>query len=130
MTPATPESTAAQEDAGTPGASRIGTRPGWTTAALLAPAYGWLTFAVLLPLGVMLFFSVLRAAPFGNRPLEYTFDNYLAFIRRPYLFDIAWTSIQMGLWPTCEPKKVAYDLFDIFDQRGCRRIGARRVFPG
>jgi spermidine/putrescine transport system permease protein len=100
MTPATPESTAARKDAGTPGASRIRTRPGWTTAALLAPAYGWLTFAVLLPLGVMLFFSVLKAAPFGNRPLEYTFDNYLAFIRRPYLFDIAWTSIQMGLWTT------------------------------
>jgi spermidine/putrescine transport system permease protein len=100
MTPATPERTAAQEDAVTPGAARIRTRPGWTTAALLAPAYGWLTFAVLLPLGVMLFFSVLTAAPFGNRPLEYTFDNYLAFIRRPYLFDVAWTSIQMGLWTT------------------------------
>ncbi len=100
MTPATPDSTAAQEDVGILGASRIRTRPGWTTAALLAPAYGWLTFAVLLPLGVMLFFSVLRAAPFGNRPLEYTFDNYLAFIRRPYLFDVAWTSVQMGLWTT------------------------------
>ncbi len=100
MTPATPESAAAPEDSGAPGASRIRTRPGCTTAALLAPAYGWLTFAVLLPLGVMLFFSVLRAAPFGNRPLEYTFDNYLAFIRRPYLFDVAWRSIQMGLWTT------------------------------
>jgi spermidine/putrescine transport system permease protein len=100
MAPATPESTAAPEDAGTPGASRIRTLPGWTTAALLAQAYGWLTFAVLLPLGVMLFFSVLRAAPFGNRPLEYTFANYLAFIRRPYLFDVAWTSIRMGLWTT------------------------------
>ena len=100
MTLSAPETTVAQEGAGTRGASRGGTRPGWTTAALLAPAYGWLTFAVLLPLCGMLFFSVLRTAPFGSRPLEYTFDNYLAFIRRPYLFDVAWRSIQMGLWTT------------------------------
>jgi spermidine/putrescine transport system permease protein len=75
-------------------------RAGWAIAALLAPAYGWLSFAVLLPLGVMLFFSLLKAAPFGNRPLDFTIDNYLAFLRRPYLFDVAWTSIRMGLWTT------------------------------
>jgi spermidine/putrescine transport system permease protein len=72
----------------------------WTTAALLAPAYGWLTLAVFLPLGAMLFFSFLKAAPFGARPLQFTFDNYLAFVRRPYLIDVAWTSIQIGLWTT------------------------------
>jgi len=72
----------------------------WTTAALLAPAYSWLTLAVFLPLGAMLFFSFLKAAPFGARPLQFTFDNYLAFVRRPYLIDVAWTSIQIGLWTT------------------------------
>jgi spermidine/putrescine transport system permease protein len=80
--------------------SRRKPRQGWTTAALLVPAYGWLTLAVFLPLGAMLFFSVLKAAPFGNRPLEFTFDNYLAFARRPYLVDVAWTSIEIGLWTT------------------------------
>ena len=76
------------------------TRQGWTTAVLIAPAYGWLTLAVFLPLGAMLFFSILKAAPFGNRALQYTFDNYLAFVRRPYLFDVAWTSIKLGLLTT------------------------------
>ncbi|HME86271.1 MAG TPA: ABC transporter permease [Roseiarcus sp.] len=75
-------------------------RRDWTTAALLAPAYGWLALAVFLPLGAMLFFSFLKAAPFGTRPLQFTFDNYLAFVRRPYLIDVAWTSIQIGLWTT------------------------------
>jgi len=81
-------------------ASRLASRRGWTTAALLTPAYGWLMLAVFLPLGAMLFFSVLKAAPFGNRPLQLTLDNYLAFFRRPYLIDVAWTSIQIGLWTT------------------------------
>jgi spermidine/putrescine transport system permease protein len=82
------------------GARRTTARTGWTTAALLAPAYGWLTLAVFLPLGAMLFFSILKAAPFGPRPLQYTIDNYLAFVRRPYLLDVAWTSIRIGLWTT------------------------------
>lgn len=80
--------------------SRLALRRGWATAALLTPAYGWLTLAVFLPLGAMLFFSVLKAAPFGNRPLQLTLENYLAFFRRPYLIDVAWTSIQIGLWTT------------------------------
>jgi spermidine/putrescine transport system permease protein len=75
-------------------------RQGWATAGLLMPAYGWLTLAVFLPLCAMLFFSVLKTAPVANRPLEVTFDHYLAFVRRPYLFDVAWTSIQLGLWTT------------------------------
>ena len=72
----------------------------WGRLALLAPAYGWLTLAVFLPLLAMLFFSFLKVSPFGNRPLEFTFDQYLAFFRRPYLFGVAWTSLQMGLWTT------------------------------
>jgi len=72
----------------------------WAIAALVAPAYGWLTLAVFLPLSAMLFFSFLKAAPFGTRPLQFTIDNYLAFVRRPYLVDVAWTSIQIGLWTT------------------------------
>ncbi len=99
-TRAAPESTAVEDGARIRGSPRIGTRPGWTIASLLAPAYAWLTLAVFLPLGCMLFFSVLKAAPFGNHPLAFTVENYLAFIRRPYLFDVAWTSIRIGLWTT------------------------------
>ena len=100
MTLAAPETTALEDGARIEGSPRIGTRSGWWVAALLAPAYLWLTLAIFLPLGCMLFFSVLKAAPFGNRPLAFTIENYLAFIRRPYLFDVAWTSIGIGLWTT------------------------------
>ncbi|MDQ0392032.1 ABC transporter permease [Labrys monachus] len=75
-------------------------RQGWATAALLAPAYGWLLLAVFLPLCAMLFFSFLKTSPLPGRPLFYTVNNYLAFINRPYLFDVAWTSIRIGLWTT------------------------------
>ena len=72
----------------------------WATAALLTPAYGWLTLAVFLPLCAMLFFSFLKRSPIPGRPLLFTIDNYLAFIKRPYLFDVAWRSIEIGLWTT------------------------------
>jgi spermidine/putrescine transport system permease protein len=75
-------------------------RQGWGAAGLLMPAYGWLTLAVFLPLCAMLFFSFLKTTPVANRPLAFTFDHYLAFVNRPYLFDVAWTSIQLGLWTT------------------------------
>src|SRR5271168_4932812 len=100
MAPATPGKEAAASGREAMGARRTTARTGWTTAALLAPAYGWLALAVFLPLGAMLFFSILKAAPFGPRPLQYSFDNYLAFVRRPYLLDVAWTSIRIGLWTT------------------------------
>ena len=80
--------------------ARAISRRAWITAGLLTPAYGWLTLAVFLPLCAMLFFSFLKAAPFGDRPLVFTFDQYLAFFRRPYLFDVAWRSIELGLWTT------------------------------
>ncbi|MGF1623321.1 MAG: ABC transporter permease [Alphaproteobacteria bacterium] len=75
-------------------------RPGRAVAALLAPAYGWLALAVFLPLGAMLVFSLLDRAPFGGVPVALSFEHYRAFIDRPYLFDVAWTSIAMGLWTT------------------------------
>jgi spermidine/putrescine transport system permease protein len=75
-------------------------RQGWVTAGLLMPAYGWLTLAVFLPLCAMLFFSFLKTMPVANRSLAFTVDHYLAFVSRPYLFDVAWTSIQVGLWTT------------------------------
>ena len=71
------------------------------TAALLLPAYGWLTLAVFLPLCAMLVFSFLRTSPFGSRaPLEWTVRNYLAFVDRPYLPAVAWTSLRLGFWTT------------------------------
>ena len=73
---------------------------GWAIAALLTPAYAWLLLAVFLPLCAMLFFSFLKSSPVPGRPLIYTGDNYLAFVHRPYLIDVAWTSIQIGLWTT------------------------------
>jgi spermidine/putrescine transport system permease protein len=100
MTQAASEHAATSNAIGAAKPTATAARQGWGTAALLVPAYGWLTLAVFLPLCAMLFFSFLRAAPFGNRALQYTFDNYLAFIRRPYLFDVAWTSIEIGLWTT------------------------------
>lgn len=76
-------------------------RPRLATAALLLPAYGWLLVAVFLPLGAMLVFSFLKTNPFGSRaPLVFTGANYLAFVSRPYLVDVAWTSLKLGFWTT------------------------------
>ncbi len=76
-------------------------RPWLATTALLAPAYGWLLLAVFLPLATMLVFSFLKTTPFGsNKPLVFTGANYLAFVARPYLLDVAWTSLRLGFWTT------------------------------
>ncbi|MGO4723567.1 MULTISPECIES: ABC transporter permease [unclassified Inquilinus] len=84
-----------------PAAAMGAERRGWLgTAALLLPAYGWLTLAIFLPLLMMLGFSFLKVAPFGGRAIVATFDNYLAFFRRPYLLDVAWTSLSIGFWTT------------------------------
>ena len=81
--------------------SRRRGREALTTAALLLPAYGWLTLAVFLPLGAMLAFSFLMRTPFGSRePLVFTIKNYRAFVDRPYLVGVAWTSIKLGLLTT------------------------------
>jgi spermidine/putrescine transport system permease protein len=77
-----------------------GRRRALATAALLTPAYLWLTLAVFLPLTTMLLFSFLKVAPFGSRPVIFTVEHYLAFVRRPYLLDAAWTSLTLGLWTT------------------------------
>jgi spermidine/putrescine transport system permease protein len=77
-----------------------GRRRALATAALLTPAYLWLTLAVFLPLATMLLFSFLKVAPFGSRPVIFTVEHYLAFVRRPYLLDAAWTSLTLGLWTT------------------------------
>jgi len=77
-----------------------GRRRAWATAALLTPAYLWLTLAVFLPLATMLLFSFLKVAPFGARPVIFTTEHYLAFVRRPYLLDAAWTSLTLGFWTT------------------------------
>ena len=73
----------------------------FATALLLLPAYGWLLLAVFLPLGAMLVFSFLKTTPFGSsKPLEFTVQNYLAFVNRPYLLNVAWTSLKLGFWTT------------------------------
>ena len=73
---------------------------GRNTAALLIPSYAWLTLAVFLPLLVMFGFSFLHQAPFGGRPVVFTFEHYAAFVRRAYLLGIAWTSLKLGFWTT------------------------------
>lgn len=85
-----------------PSGRRAHGAPPWlATAALLLPAYGWLLVAVFLPLGAMLVFSFLKTNPFGSRaPLVWTANNYLAFLARPYLLDVAWTSLKLGVWTT------------------------------
>lgn len=80
------------------GATKFGS--GWTTAALILPAYGWLLIAVFLPLLTMLAFSFLKTPPFGNRPIVFSIEHYLAFFGRPYLLAVAWRSIALGLWTT------------------------------
>lgn len=75
-------------------------RSGLATAGLLLPAYGILTISVFLPLIVMLAFSFLKRSPMDGGPIVWTIDQYLVFWRRPYLIDVAWTSIQLGLWTT------------------------------
>jgi spermidine/putrescine transport system permease protein len=82
------------------GKLRTTLRQGLATAALLVPAYGWLTLGVFLPLLTMLIFSFLKVAPFGNHKLEFTVQHYLAFLQRPYLLDIGWTSLELGFWTT------------------------------
>ena len=71
-----------------------------TTGGMLLPAYSILAISVFLPLLAMAFFSILKRSPFDPGPLTFTIDNYLVFARRPYLIDVAWTSIQLGLWTT------------------------------
>ncbi len=75
-------------------------KQGWATAALLLPAYGWLLLAVFLPLAAMLVFSFLKATPFGNKPIQFTTQHYLAFVQRPYLLNVAFDSLALGLWTT------------------------------
>lgn len=76
-------------------------RPWLATAALLLPAYGWLLLSVFLPLGAMLVFSFLKTNPFGSKaPMVFTTNNYLAFVTRPYLVGVAWTSLRLGFWTT------------------------------
>ncbi len=49
----------------------------------------------------MLVFSFLKRTPFGSHaPLVFTVANYLAFVDRPYLAGVAWTSLKLGLWTT------------------------------
>jgi spermidine/putrescine transport system permease protein len=75
--------------------------PGWVaTVTLLLPTYAWLALAVFLPLGAMLVFSMLSKAPFGNAHPVLTFDNYLVFVRQPYLLDVGWTSFKLGFVTT------------------------------
>jgi spermidine/putrescine transport system permease protein len=87
-----------------PSHRRAGERPARrgaaTLAAQLLPAYLWLSIGVFLPLLAMLAFSFLKAAPFGNRPVEFTIEHYLAFFTRPYLIDVAWRSFTLGFWTT------------------------------
>jgi spermidine/putrescine transport system permease protein len=75
--------------------------PGWVaTAVLLLPTYAWLTLAVFLPLCAMLLFSFLSKAPFGRAHPELTLANYMVFVRQPYLFAVAWTSLKLGFITT------------------------------
>lgn len=75
--------------------------PAWAgTLALLLPTYLWLTLAIFLPLLGMLVFSFLTKAPFGNAKPAFTFDQYLSFVRQPYLIDVAWTSLRLALITT------------------------------
>ncbi len=87
----------AERHAAGPRPRRTGTA---ATAALLAPTYLWLAVAVFLPLAGMLYFSLLTGVPAPHHPAAFTAENYLAFVRKPYLLHVAWRSLALGLWTT------------------------------
>jgi spermidine/putrescine transport system permease protein len=75
-------------------------RPWLAATALLLPTYAWLLLAVFLPLLAMLAFSFMNVAPFGNKPIVWTFRHYRAFADQPYLLGVAWTTVSLALWTT------------------------------
>ena len=68
-----------------------------TPLTLTAPTYLWLAFTVFLPLSAMFFFSFLTDAPFGNKEVLFSLENYQAIWDKTFYQLLLFKSFRLGL---------------------------------
>ena len=68
-----------------------------TPLTLTAPTYLWLAFTVFLPLSAMFFFSFLTDAPFGNKEVFISLENYKAIWDKTFYQLLLFKSFRLGL---------------------------------
>lgn len=68
-----------------------------TPLKLTAPTYLWLAFTVFLPLSAMFFFSFLTDAPFGNKEVFFSLENYQAIWDKTFYQLLLFKSFRLGL---------------------------------
>ena len=68
-----------------------------TLLTLTAPTYLWLAFTVFLPLSAMFFFSFLTDAPFGNKEVFFSLENYQAIWDKTFYQLLLFKSFRLGL---------------------------------
>ena len=68
-----------------------------TSLTLTAPTYLWLAFTVFLPLSAMFFFSFLTDAPFGNKEVFFSLENYQAIWDKTFYQLLLFKSFRLGL---------------------------------
>ena len=68
-----------------------------TPLTLTAPTYLWLAFTVFLPLSAMFFFSFLTDAPFGNKEVFISLENYQAIWDKTFYQLLLFKSFRLGL---------------------------------
>ena len=68
-----------------------------TPLNLTAPTYLWLAFTVFLPLSAMFFFSFLTDAPFGNKEVFISLENYQAIWDKTFYQLLLFKSFRLGL---------------------------------
>ena len=68
-----------------------------TPLTLTAPTYLWLAFTVFLPLSAMFFFSFLTDAPFGNKKVFISLENYQAIWDKTFYQLLLFKSFRLGL---------------------------------
>ena len=68
-----------------------------TPLTLTTPTYLWLAFTVFLPLSAMFFFSFLTDAPFGNKEVFISLENYQAIWDKTFYQLLLFKSFRLGL---------------------------------
>ena len=68
-----------------------------TPLTLTAPTYLWLAFTVFLPLSAMFFFSFLTDAPFGNKEVFFSLENYQTIWDKTFYQLLLFKSFRLGL---------------------------------
>ena len=68
-----------------------------TPLTLTASTYLWLAFTVFLPLSAMFFFSFLTDAPFGNKEVFFSLENYQAIWDKTFYQLLLFKSFRLGL---------------------------------